>query len=75
MHYTSPRSGGDYRAETVSYDRNQSCLVSSLSFHATASRNGTTVTCISRNRTSNESLSLHIISSESLRHFTFVDKL
>ena len=64
MHYTSPRSRGDFRAEIVSYDRNQSCLVSSLSFRATASRNGTTVTCKSRSRTLNQSLSLHIMSSE-----------
>ena len=64
MHYTSPPSRGDFRAEIVSYDRNQSCLVSSLSFRATASRNGTSVTCTSRDRSSNESLSLHIMSSE-----------
>ena len=62
MHYTSPHSGGDFRAEVVSYDRNQSCLVSSLSFHATASRNGTTVTCTTRDRRSSQSLSLHIMS-------------
>ena len=64
MHYTSPRSRGEFRAEIVSYDRNQNCLVSSLSFRATASRNGTTVTCKSRSRTLNQSLSLHIMSSE-----------
>ena len=65
MHYTSPHSGEEFRAEIVSYDRNQSCLVSSLSFRATASRNGTTVTCTSRDRSSSQSLSLHIVSSES----------
>ena len=68
MHYTSPPSRGEFRAEIVSYDRNQSCLVSSLSFRATASRNGTTVTCISRNRSFSQSLSLHIMSSESVFH-------
>ena len=68
MHYTSAPSGGDFRAEIVSYDRNQSCLVSSLSFNAIASRNGTTVTCTSRDRNSSQSLSLHIMSSESVRH-------
>ena len=73
MHYTSPRSGGEFRAEIVSYDRNQSCLVSSLSFRATASRNGTTVMCTSRDRSSNQSLSLHIMSSESVRHFLAVN--
>ena len=62
MHYTSPRSRGDFRAEIVSYDGNQNCLVSSLSFHATTSRNGTTVTCTNRDRSSNQSLSLHIMS-------------
>ena len=66
LHYTSPPSGGDFRAEIVSYEQN--CLVSSLSFHANASRNGTTVTCTSRDRSSNQSLSLHIMSSESIRH-------
>ena len=75
MHYTSPRSGGDFRAEIVSYDRNQSCLVSSLSFRATASRNETTVTCTNRDRSSNQSLSLHIMSSESVRRILAVDKL
>ena len=64
-----------FRAEIVSYDKNQSCLVSSLSFCATASRNGTTVTCATRNKTSNQPLSLHIMSSKSVRHFLVVDKL
>ena len=69
MHYTSaPSTGEEFTAKIVSYDRNQSCLVSSLSFHATASRNGSTVTCTTRD-TSNQSLSLHIISSESVLHF------
>ena len=75
MHYTSAPSRGEFRAEIMSYDRNQSCLVSSLSFHATASRNGTTVTCTSRDRSSNQSLSLYIMSSESVRHILAVDKL
>ena len=69
MHYTSTLSTGEFTAKIVSYDRNQSCLVSSLSFRATASRNGTTVTCTSRDRSSSQSLSLHIMSSESVEHF------
>ena len=64
MHYTSApfTLRDEFRAEIVSY--NQSCLVSSLSFRATASRNGTTVTCTSRDRSSSQSLSLQIVSSE-----------
>ena len=70
MHYTSALSRGEeFTAEIVSYDRNQNCLVSSLSFRATASRNGTTVTCTSRDRSSSQSLSLHIVSSESVGHY------
>ena len=66
MHYTSsPTRGEDFRAEIVRYDSNRNCLVSSLSFRATASRNGTTVTCTNRDRSSNRSLSLHIMSSKS----------
>ena len=61
MHYTSASSIGEFTARIVSYDRNQNCLVSSLSFRATASRNGTTVTCTSRDRSSSQSHSLHII--------------
>ena len=72
MHYTSPPSRGEFRAEIVSYDRNQNCLVSSLSFRATASYNGTTVMCTSRDRTSNQSLSLHVMSSECVRHYLVV---
>ena len=72
MHYTSAPSRGEFRAEIVSYDRNQSCLVSSMSFRANASHNGTTVRCTNRDRSSNQSLSLHIISSESVRHFLSV---
>ena len=64
MHYMSPPSRGEFRTEIVSYDRNQSCLVSSLSFRATAARNGTTVTCTNRDRSSIQSLLLHIMSSE-----------
>ena len=69
MHYTSAPSIGEFTAKIVSSNRSKNCLVSSLSFHATASRNGTTVTCISGDRSSNQSLSLHIISSESVFHF------
>ena len=69
MHYTSAPTTGEFTARIVSYDRNQNCLVSSLSFNATASRNGTTVTCTNRARSSNQSLSLHIMSSEFFRHF------
>ena len=61
MHYTSPPYRGDFRAKIVSYDSNRNCLVSSLNFHATASHNGTTVTCTNRDRRSNQSLSLHIV--------------
>ena len=75
VHYLSPPSRGNFRVVVVSYNRTQNCLVSSLSFRATASRNGTTVTCINRDRSFNQSLSLHIMSSEFLRHFTVVDKL
>ena len=71
---TSAPSTGDFTAKRVSYNRTQNCLISSLSFRATASRNGTTVTCTTRNRTSNQSLSLHIMSSESVRHILAVDK-
>ena len=67
MQYASATSRVGFRAEIVSY--NQSCLVSSLSFRATASRNGTTVTCTSRDRSSSQSLSLHIMSSEFLDTF------
>ena len=69
MHYTSAPSPGEFTIEIVSYDRSQNCLVSSLSFCATASRNGTTVMCTSRDRSSSQSLSLHIISSEFLDTF------
>ena len=62
MHYTRPPyTREEFTARIVSYDRNQSCLVSSLSFRATASRNGTTVTCKDRNKSSSQSFSLHII--------------
>ena len=54
MHYTSSPSRGDFRAEIVSYEQN--CLVSSLSFCATASRDGTTVTCTSRDRSSSHAI-------------------
>ena len=66
MRHTSARfRGKGFKAEIVSY--NQSCLVSSLSFLATSSRNGTTVTC--RSRDFNQSLSMQIMSSESVLHF------
>ena len=67
IHQTSAPSMGEFTAKIVSY--NQSCLVSSLSFRATASPNGTTVTCTSRDGSSSQSLSLHIMSSESVFHF------
>ena len=57
-------SGEFYRARVVDYDSYHNCLVSSLTFRATASRNGTRVTCTNRTRNSYESLSLHIIPSE-----------
>ena len=60
----SAPSTGEFTTEIVSYDRSQKCLVSSLSFRATASRNGTTVMCTNRDRSSNQSLSLHIMSSK-----------
>ena len=69
LNTSAPSRGGEFTTETVSYDRSQNCLVSSLSFRATASRNGTTVTCTSRDRSSSQSLSLHIMSSEFFRHF------
>ena len=74
IHHTSVPSTGDFTAKLVCYNRTQNCLVSSLNFHATASRNGTTVTCTTRNRTSNQSLSLHITSSESAGHILDVDE-
>ena len=67
VYYTSATSMVGFSAEIVSY--NQSCLVSSLSFLATALCNRTTVTCTSRDRSSNQSLSLHIMSSEFLDTF------
>ena len=70
VHNQSPPSKGNFQAVVVSYNKSKNCLVSSLSFRATASRNGTTVTCTSKNRTSNQSLSLHIMSSESVTHFS-----
>ena len=71
MNYTTASSGREFRTEIVSYDSNQSCLVSSLRFCATASHNGTTVTvmCTNRDRSSNQSLSLHIMSSEFFLQF------
>ena len=75
MHFTSAPTKGNFIAKIVSYEHNQSCLISSLSFRATAPRNGTTVRCTNRDRSSNQSLSLQIMSSESVRHFLVVDKL
>ena len=75
MHFTSDPSTGEFTAKIVSYDRSQNCLISSLSFRATAPRNATTVTCTNNGRSSNQSLSLHIMSSESVRHFLVVDTL
>ena len=73
VHYLSPPSMRSFQAVVVSYNESQNCLVSSLSFRATASRNGTTVNCTNRDRTSNQSLSLHIMSSESVRHILAVN--
>ena len=64
MHFQSAPSKGQFRAIVLNYDRYQNCLVSILSFRATVSRNGTRVTCTSRDRNSYQSLSLHIIPSE-----------
>ena len=75
MHFTSAPTKGNFVAKIVSYEQNQSCLVSSMSFRATGSRNGTIVTCRNRDGSFNQSLSLHIMSSESVRHFLVVDKL
>ena len=72
MYYSSAPSTGEFTAEIVSYDRNQSCLVSSLSFCAADLRNGTTVTCTNRDRSFNQSLSLDIMSSDFFRHFLVV---
>ena len=74
VHNQSPPSRGNFQAVVVSYNKSQNCLVSSLSFRATASRNGTTVTCTIGNRRSSQSLSLYIMSSESVRHILAVDK-
>ena len=75
VHYLSSPYRGNFQAVVVSYNRSQDCLVSSLNFRTTASLNGTTVTCTNRNRTSNQSLSLDIMSGESVRHILAVDKL
>ena len=75
MHFTSAPTKGNFIAKIVSYEHKQSCLISSLSFRATAPRNGTTVRCTNRDRNSSQSLSLQIMSSESVRHFSVIDKL
>jgi len=62
MHYQSSPSRGQFRAEVVSYDRTQNCLISSLRFRATDSLNGSRVTCTNRNRSLHQSFSLHIMS-------------
>ena len=67
VHYRSPPSGGEFRAEVESYGNN--CLVSTLTLCATASRNRTRVVCTNRGRTSNQSQLLHIMSM--LLLFTF----
>ena len=71
----SPYSGrGLFRAALKSYDSSQNCLVSTLIFHATASRNRTRVMCTNDNKSSNQSLSLHIMSELTL-HDTFLSVL
>ena len=72
MHFQSAPSRGQFRAIVVDYDNQRKCLVSSLTFRATASRNGTRVTCTSRDRNSYETLSLHIIPSEPTQFCTCV---
>ena len=61
VHYRSPPSGGEFQAAVESYENN--CLVSTLTLRATASRNRTRVVCTNRGRTSNQSKSLHIMST------------
>ena len=71
----SPYSGrGLFRAALKSYDSSQNCLVSTLIFHATVSRNRTRVMCTNDNKSSNQSLSLHIMSELTL-HDTFLSVL
>ena len=67
MHYQSPTSGGEFQAAVESYENN--CLISTLTLHATASRNRTRVVCTNRGRTLSQSKSLHIMST--LLLFTF----
>ena len=61
VHSESPHSGREFRAEVESYENN--CLVSTLTLHATASRNRTKVMCTNRDRSSNQSQLLHIMST------------
>ena len=61
VHYQSPPSEGEFRAEVESYENN--CLVSTLTLHATTSRNRTKVMCTNRDRSSNQSQLLHIMST------------
>ena len=72
IHFQSAPSGREFRVIVVDYDSHHNCLVSSLTFRATASRNGTSVTCTSRDRNSYETLSLHIIPSEPTQFCTCV---
>ena len=62
VHPRSPPSRGNFQAVVVGYNRSQNCLVSSLSFRATASRNGTTVNCTNREQSLSQSLPMHIMS-------------
>ena len=61
VHSESPRSEREFRAEVEIYENN--CLVSTLTLHATASRNRTKVMCTNRDRSSNQSQLLHIMST------------
>ena len=70
VHYRSPPSGEDVRAEVESYEN--TCLVSTLTLRATASRNRTTVVCTNRDRTSNQAQLLQIMST--LSFFTSIYK-
>ena len=62
VHNRSSPTRGKFRAAVESYEFNNNCLVSSLSFSATASRSRTTVICTNRERSLRQSLALHIMS-------------
>ena len=62
MHYESPPTRGQFRAEVVQYDSTQDCLISSLKFRAAASFNGSRVMCTNRDRSISQTLSTHLMS-------------